>query len=293
MGDIQRQKPELVVLQWWNPFCLPAYAFLCITIRWLLRRKVCYLCHNVLPHERGWLSTILTLLGLLFAGRFVVHSRADAATPRRILPGREVRTAPHPVYDQFRFTPELTPTQAKPRIGVTGPTLLFFGQIRPYKGLEYLMDALPNVLARMECTLLIVGEFYWGEEAYRQRISRRGLGERVRIVNRYVPNEEVELYFRAADLIVLPYVTASQSGVLQIAQSFSLPAVATQVGGLPDQVSHGNTGYLVPPRDSEALANAILTFFREHKAEEFRRNIERAHSCYGWSWVDDGSTGGT
>ncbi len=112
-----------------------------------------------------------------------------------------------------------------------------------------------------------------------------GLGRYVRIVNRYVPNEEVEDYFAAADLLVLPYVTASQSGVLQIARSFDLPAVATRVGGLPDQLSDGKTGFLVPPRDSRALADAVLEVFRNRKWEEFARNIERTRSSYGWTRV--------
>jgi glycosyltransferase involved in cell wall biosynthesis len=151
--------------------------------------------------------------------------------------------------------------------------------------LEYLIDALPHVLAQMECTLLIVGEFYYGEGACRERIEHYGVGERVRIINRYVPNEEVEIYFCAADLMVLPYVEASQSGVLQVAQSFTLPAVATQVGGLPEQISHGNTGFLVPARDSDALAKAIVAFFHEDRGKEFRKNIEQARSRYSWTRV--------
>ncbi len=285
LAAIRRQDPQLVVLQWWNVLCLPAYAFLCTALQCFFKGRVCYLCHNVLPHERGLPLTVLTLLGLFFARRFVVHSRADAAFLRRVLPGISVRTAPHPVYDQFRLTSYLTRAEAKRRLGLTGHVLLFFGQVRPYKGLEYLIDALPHVLAEMECTLLIVGEFYWGETHCRQRIERLGLGRYVRIVNRYVPNEEVEDYFAAADLLVLPYVTASQSGVLQIARSFDLPAVATRVGGLPDQLSDGKTGFLVPPRDSRALADAVLEVFRNRKWEEFARNIERTRSSYGWTRV--------
>jgi len=287
LNTIQRQRPELVVLQWWSVFHLLPYAFLCIMVRCFLRSKVCYLCHNVLPYERGRLSTIATLIAFLFVDRFIVQCRSDAVTLHRIRPGSVVQITPHPVFDQFRFTPDLTRAEAKRRLGVTGPTLLFFGQIRAHKDLEYLIDALPRVLVHMECTLFIVGEFYATEKICRQRIRHHQLERWVRVVNRYIPNEEVELYFSAADLIVLPYVTASQSGVLQIARSFNLPAVATRVGGLPEQVLHGRTGYLVAPRDSEALANAILAFFREHKAEEFRENIERTRSHYTWRRVAD------
>jgi len=285
LAAINRQKPDLVVLQYWNGLCLPAYIFFCMAIRWLLRLKVCYLCHKVLPQERRSLFTSLTLLGLMFAGRFIVHSHSDAAILRRVFPWSLVRRAPHPVYDQFRLTPGLTRAEAKRTLGITGPALLFFGHIRPSKGLEYVIEALPHVLAQMNCTLLIAGDFNAGEKTYRERIERYGLSEKVRIINRYIPNEEIEIYFLAADVIVLPYVTASHSGVLEIARSFNLPAVATQVGGVPEQICHGKTGLLVPPRDSDALAEAIVTFFQENNAEQFRKNIELARGCCNWDRV--------
>ncbi|MDX1531127.1 MAG: glycosyltransferase, partial [Rhodothermales bacterium] len=142
------------------------------------------------------------------------------------------------------------------------PVLLFFGFVRRYKGLDVLLEALPAVRERLpEARLVVAGEFYDDERPYRERVAHLGLGEAVRFDAHYVPSGEVPLYFSAADLVVQPYRSATQSGVAQVAFGFGRPVVTTNVGGLAEAVPDGEAGLVVPPEEPAALARAVVRFF--------------------------------
>jgi len=128
----------------------------------------------------------------------------------------------------------------------------------------------------------VVGEFYEPRAQHEEAIAELGSGERVRLIDRYVPNEDVEMYFKACDLVVLPYLTATQSGVVQTAFSFGKPVVVTRVGGLPDVVTDGETGYVVPPDDPAALAAAMERFFAEDAGERMREAIGDDLERFSW-----------
>jgi glycosyltransferase involved in cell wall biosynthesis len=142
---------------------------------------------------------------------------------------------------------------------------------------------MPLILRELDCTLLIVGEFYQGRERCLHLINSLGLASRVRIIDSFVPDEEVSLYFSAADLVVLPYESATQSGIVPIAHAFERPVVTTRVGGLPEAVRDGETGLLVEPRNPAALAEAIIRFYEEGMEPTFRLNIQRQKQ---FSWTD-------
>ena len=147
---------------------------------------------------------------------------------------------------------------ARTRLGLPPErnVLLFFGLIRPYKGLGYLIEAMPQVLKSLDCSLLVAGEFYDDKSKYTKLIDAHQLGPHVRLEDKYISNEEVAVYFAAADVVVLPYVEASQSGIVPIAYSFNTPVISTRVGGLPEAVIDGQTGFLVDPGSPERLAEA-------------------------------------
>jgi len=165
--------------------------------------------------------------------------------------------------------------------------LLFFGFVRPYKGLHHLLAAMPAILEQIEITLLVVGEFWRGRAETESRIAQLGLGGQVKLIDQYVPNEEIELFFSAADLVVLPYESATGSGILQIAMGLERPAVVTNVGGLAEIVVHGETGLVVPPGDSTALAEAIVHYFKEGLEPKFVENIRRAQAHFSWDIMVD------
>ena len=151
-----------------------------------------------------------------------------------------------------------------------------------HKGLKYLIKAIPDVLSQVQVTLLIAGEFWKDKNAYLRLIRRLKLEKRIIIIDEYIPNEDVGAYFRAADLVVQPYVSATGSGVVQVAYGFGRPVIATSISSLEEVVEDETTGYLVPPGDSKALAGAIIRFFREGKAKVFSQNIEKRKHRYSW-----------
>jgi glycosyltransferase involved in cell wall biosynthesis len=155
--------------------------------------------------------------------------------------------------------------------------------VRAYKGLLNLLEAMPAALARVpDLHLLVVGEFWDDREPYDDAVRSNGLDGKVTIVDRYVPNEEVAGYFGSADLVVLPYVTATGSGIVQMAYAFGKPVLTTLVGSLPEVVDDGRTGFLVEPGDSRALAGAMAEFFESGRADEFAANVEAARGRFTW-----------
>ncbi len=279
---VARKQPDAVVFQYWMPFFAPAYGTIA---RYLRRRgvRVLAVVHNALPHERHPGDAALGRFFLRACDGFVVMSDAVAADLRPLRRDEApVRRIDHPVY--ARFGASVSKGEARRELGLPAeaPVLLFFGFVRAYKGLHVLLDALPEVAAALpDVRLVVAGEFYDDPALYRAQIERHGLGDRVVVHDRYIPSAAVPAYFGAADLVVQPYVSATQSGVAQIAFHFERPVVVTDVGGLAEVVPHGEAGLVVPPDDPEALARAVVRFFRDEMqaplAEGVRRQKERYH----------------
>jgi len=197
----------------------------------------------------------------------VVANRVHSLFPRT-----PVRQAALPIYDCY--APSGTDRDAvRSSLGLTRPTVLFFGYVREYKGLAYLLRAMPLILKKVDVDLLVVGEFYDDRAGYDRIIEEEGLGERVHVVAEHVPDESVGDYFAAADVAVLPYVSATQSGITQIALASGLPVISTNVGGLPEVVRDGETGYIVKPEDEGELASAVVRYFTGGDAERMRANV--------------------
>jgi glycosyltransferase involved in cell wall biosynthesis len=172
-----------------------------------------------------------------------------------IVPGKNVTVSALPPLDEF-FAP---PTKRQ----TGGPTILFFGTVRKYKGLNVLLAAMPKVLLKVKCSLIIVGEFYDSIDKYERLIREHHIESQVHLDNRYVPNEEVPGIFQQADVLVLPYLSATQSGVARIAISNGLPVIASRTGGLSEAVIEGVNGLLFPPGDSDALADRLVMYFND------------------------------
>jgi len=279
---VRRERPDLIIFKYWLPFFGACFGTIAVIARWGTRTKVLYICDNVIPHEHRPGDRFLPRFALKRGDAFVVQSDQVERDLLSLLPRARCRKVPHPVYEIFGET--IPKAEARTRLGipVDKPVILFFGYIRPYKGLMTLLDALPHVAASLDLTTLIVGEFYEDPAPYRDRIAALGLGGRLKLAAEYVPNEEVSMYFSAADLLVLPYRSATQSGIIQIAYNFDRPVIATNVGGLPEVVIHGRTGLIVPPDDPVALARAVEEFFRSGKMDEFTKNVREEKKKYSW-----------
>ena len=275
--------PDFLVVPWWHPFFGPSLG---AAARGSRCRARIFLCHNVAPHEGTPLDRLLTTYGLGGADAFLVHARSEAEKLEGLAKGRPVRVHPHPSYEIFsRSAPSRE--EARRALDLDGRVILFFGYVRPYKGLEDLLQAL--ILARPDAwdRLVVVGEFYEPPERYRPWLTDAKLRDKVRVVNRYVPNEEVARYFAAADVAALPYREATGSGIAQIAFGAGLPVIATRTGGLEEVVEEGVSGLLVPTRDPASLARALERFFDERMGERLRAGVVAGRRRFGWEALVD------
>jgi glycosyltransferase involved in cell wall biosynthesis len=251
---------QAVVLPWLHPVSALPY-------RWLLRHmeEMCrvVVCHNVLPHEHVPGASSLTRATLRHADLLVTHAPQQVDELRRIgLGSVPVLPAFHPRFVAEDMAPHpgsAAVAAERKRLGDPGLLLVFFGAVRPYKGLDLALEALALVEPSLDARLIVAGRFWERRERYDALVARLGLSERVEIRDGYVTNEDAALLFAAADCAVLPYRSATQSGVAQLSFAYGTPVVATRVGGLPAAIEHGRTGLLCP-RDSSALARAIELF---------------------------------
>ena len=279
---ISRREPDVLIMQWWVPYWAPAFATIAFLVRRFTRTRILFICHNVAPHERGFADRLLARTTLRHGHHFIVHSHQDLVDLKAMLPQAEATRAALPICDLSNNARPSQP-EAKKELNLSGKkVLLFFGFVRPYKGVEYIVKAMPEILREVKAHLLIVGEFWSPESDFRALINRLGLNSAVTIVNRYVPNEEVAPYFAAADLVVLPYLDATQSAVVPMAYGFERPVVTTAVGGLEEVVKEGKTGFLVPPGDSGALAQAVIRFFREQMGSQLAANLRAEQERLSW-----------
>ena len=280
-NHLRKLRPHVLIFKWWTPFFAPCFATISFLARKFAGARVLFICDNVVPHERSVVDSVLTRIAFSQVDYFVTLSHSVMETLMRIRPVASAVEIAHPSYVYFTFS-RVEPPEAKKRLGLEGRTMLFFGYVRPYKGVHNLLDAFAKVSARLNATLVIVGEFYEPSRPYVEHIERLELGQAVRLVDRYVSDEDVGLYFSAADVVILPYVSATQSGVVQIAFAFDTPVISTAVGGIPEVVKDGVNGLLVPPSDPEALAAAIVRFFEEGLGEKFAKNIRAGSETFSW-----------
>jgi glycosyltransferase involved in cell wall biosynthesis len=283
-SEIRRRRPDLLIIPYSIPFLAPCYGTLAALTGWRRPTRVLYLCHNIIPHERHIGDTLLTQWAFAFGDRFLVQSSEVRHDLLQLRPRARVALAYLPVYDLFGRG--VNKRAARKRLGIRqSKVLLFFGYIRPYKGLRILLDALHLLQENRgmrNLLLLVVGEFYEDQKPYHEQVERLGLSECVRFVPRYVPQNDVGVYFGAADVAVLPYISATQSAIVQVAYNFDKPVIATDVGGLGEIVQEGRTGFIVRPNDPCAFGDAIRRFYTGRCEKPFSRNVHREKQKYSW-----------
>ena len=262
--QVKAFSPDVIVIQWWQPF----FGLLVGTLARLFRKagfKCIIECHNVIPHEGSPFDKLLVKFAFSAADHFITHSTRDREDLLAVVPGKQVVVCPLPSLIEF------SASNTKHHDG--GNTILFFGKVRKYKGLDVLLAAMPKVLKTVDVNLLIVGEFYDSIERYNRLIREHRIESHVRLDNRYVPNEQVPGIFKQADVLVLPYLSATQSGVARIALSNGVPIIASKTGGLSEAIKENVTGLFFPAGDPDALAAQIVNYFTNNLGLTFRENI--------------------
>jgi glycosyltransferase involved in cell wall biosynthesis len=270
-------QPDLLLMKYWIPFFAPCFGWIARRVKAKSHCRVAYIIDNIDFHEKWLMAKVLTRYALNPARDLIVMSNSVETMAKAMFPRHSVHYREHPDYDFFTLSPG-TRQDARKKFGLGNhSTLLFFGYIKRYKGLDLLLEALPLALRSLpDLRLLIAGEVYGDDSVYTGLIAQYKLEKSIVSHMRFIANDEVASFFRAADVAVLPYRTATQSGVTKAAFAFDLPVIATDVGGLGEVIQPGVNGYLVKPDDPEALAAAIVRFFREDRGEAFREAI-RSH----------------
>lgn len=305
-------KPRVFHILWNNKFEWFDRTALMLYYR-LLGKRVVFTAHNVNGRKRdgtdNWLNRLSLRIQYGLSHHVFVHTRRmkDELILDFFLPATKVTVIPFGINNTVPNTP-LTPADAKRRLGLSGrdQVMLFFGRIAPYKGLDYLIDALGQLAGKYPDLRLVIagmpkivagaigeGENYWKE--IEELITRTGTAERILQRIQFVPDEETELYFKAADVLVLPYRHIFQTGVLFLGYGFGLPAIAADVGSLKEEIIEGRTGFVSPAKDPAALASTIETYFSSdlfQNLERHRREIqEYANERYSWAKVASITTG--
>ena len=280
--DIIRDRPALTIFPWWIMYWAPQYLTIIFLIKIFSKTKILFICHNVAEHEAHFLKTVVSRFVLSQGDCFIVHSGQEKESLKALTGKSRITVTHHPTYDVFN-TAAMPKTSAREKLGLSDEKIiLFFGFIRRYKGLPYLIEALPLILARLKVRLLIVGEFWQDKKRCLQLIRKMGVEQHVTIIDRYVPNEDMPGYFYASDLVILPYTSVTGSGLLQLAYAFGRPVVTTTIGDFPEIVADKKTGFLVAPRSAKEIAGAVVDFYENHDGEEMSARIKQEHDRFSW-----------
>lgn len=249
-------EPDVCIFAYWMPFFIPAYRRMVKKLSGSCTRI--FLCHNVQEHESIFGLGRFKQRFFQGADKLIVLSTTSAKELEVLNVSTPTSILFHPI--STGYGDELPQGKAKQQLGIAEnmPVILYFGLVRPYKGLPYLLQAAHHLKQRGTVFhLRVAGEFYQGFNEAVTLVDRLGLKEVVTLENRFVQDQDVSCYFSASDVVALPYLSATQSGVVPIAYHFNRPVVVTEVGGLPEMVQEYETGHLVPPCDSLALADAL------------------------------------
>lgn len=274
---IKELNADLVCFDWWNPFFGPCHRGISALIRSHYKGRMLWITENFISHEARAADMMLTRLGLHHADYFLTLSSKVENDLKLLSKGRPVFRNELPMFD-YSLGQKFHQQTEKQALGIPAETkvLLFFGYVRKYKGLDILLRAFPLIAQRHpDIRLLIVGEFYDNPEEYHAIARETGFESQIIFVNKFIANEEVGRYFAAADLVVQPYRNATNSGILNVAYSFGMPAIVTRVGGLEELVEQHKTGIVVEPFSPEAIADGVDVYYSLRDSVPFSENIRK------------------
>ncbi len=279
--EIRKSKPDYLIISYWMPFFAPCFGVISRIVKKNNFTKIICICHNILPHEKKPGDKVLTKWFLKKVDKHILLSEQVKNDLLSVKADAKFKILFHPIYSNFGKI--LSKNEAREYLKIKkDKVILFFGFIREYKGLDTLLEAVSILKNKMDLTTIIAGEFYSNEDKYKKLIKEFGIEDSLKLYNEFIPAEDVKYFFSAADLVVLPYKDATQSGIIQIAKHFNKPIISTKVGGLAEVVEHGKTGYLVEKENPNALADAVYKFYEENKEKEFSENIEQELEKYSW-----------
>jgi len=281
-GELRRAKYDLLIVRFWMPFFGPCLGTIQRQVRKNKHTKIVCIADNIIPHEQRFGDKLLIRYFLKSVDACVTMSKSVLADLKMLSPQMPAVYTPHPLYDNYGLHLSKLDARKLLNIDQQDRVILFFGFIRQYKGLDILLEALADARVRdLNIKLLLAGEFYGDPAPYLALIKKHHLEKSIYMHTDFIPNQEVGRYFSAADCVVLPYRSATQSGITQVAYHFDLPMIVSNVGGLPELVQDGSVGYVVEP-NVNSIAEGIVSFYRHDKEAQFRTNIIDEKKKYSW-----------
>lgn len=276
---INEFNPDILIIPYWLSQLAPAFGSV---IRMLnSTTKVIALVHNAIPHEKKFFDEPFAKYFFNKCDGFIVFSDFVRNDLLKLDVTGKILVADHPIYDQY---PErINKEEASDLLGIDSKTknLLFFGLIRNYKGLDLLIQAMDYLDNSYQ--LIIAGECYGNKEKYEELIESSSLKNNIHFFEQYIPDEKVPLFFSAADLLILPYKSATQSGVIALAYQMEQPMLTTNVGSLGTTIKEANVGVVVDEVSPEAIAQGIMSYFNNNDSDIYRSNILLQKKRLSWS----------
>lgn len=276
--------PELNIMKFWMPFFAPSLGTVARKIRKINCKNIAIL-DNVIPHENRIGDIALTKYFLNSCDGFVVMSQTVKNDLLSLKPNAKYIELEHPIYNQFEAKITREEALAKLKLSPDKKYLLFFGFIRKYKGLDILIQAMKHLPEDIE--LIVAGEVYGSFDDYRKAIDTNKVADRVHLFNNYIGDNEVHIYFSAADVCVLPYRSATQSGITSIAYNFDMPLIATNTGSLSEAITPYNAGIMVEEITPKAIASAINDFYASD-ISQYKSGIQKFKDIANWEYFANG-----
>lgn len=283
---IKKQKPDFIVFRFWIPFMGPALG----SIARMVRKsgvKVLAITDNVIPHETRPGDVAFAKYFINACDGFVTMSKAVMKDLEKFTSTVHKKYLLHPLYTSFGE--KLNKIEARKALELPSDKqlVLFFGLIRNYKGLDMLLDAMNELKSNPNINLVIAGEFYEDKQPYLDLIKKYGIENQVILHGKFIANEDVKLYFSAADLVALPYRSATQSGVTQVSFHFEVPTLVTNVGGLGEIIPDKVAGYVVES-NGKSIADGIKDYFENNRMPSFTEGMKKEKQKYDWKiFVDE------
>ena len=280
--ELKKKRPKLLIVKFWLPFMAPCFGTICRIAKRNKYTKVVSIVDNIIPHEKRPGDRILAKYWTGSADGFIAMSK-NVLSDLTQFTSKPKKLSPHPLYDNYGSSISKTEARSKLELEVDAKYVLFFGFIRRYKGLDILLEALADErLKTLNVKAIIAGEFYSDSQYYLDIIEKLSLKDRLVLATDFIPNSEVATYFCASDVVVQPYISATQSGVTQIAYNFDKPIITTNVGGLEEFVENEKVGFVVEP-DKNQIADSIYRFYTQEREAGFIENIKLFKQKFSWN----------
>jgi glycosyltransferase involved in cell wall biosynthesis len=285
-NKLKAMNPDLIVVRYWLPFMGPCLGTILRKAKKNNHTKVVCIADNIIPHEKRPGDLPFTKYFVKPVDAFITMSEKVLSDLPKFAAGKPARFVPHPLYDNFGEKINKEEARKYLNIDLQKKIVLFFGFIRNYKGLDILLDAVKLLkeksrTAADDIKFLIAGEFYEDRKSYDEQIKTLSIANQLILKTDFIPDSEVKYFLCAADVVIQPYRSATQSGVTPLAYHFEVPMIVTNVGGLPSLVPDGKVGLVAEP-NAASIAEKIIEYF-DKSADVFLPHLKEEKKKYSWS----------